>query len=383
MREMNDAQVETPRRLKTVRVMTVRLAPTEEQWKFLRQRASQAAAYRNRFMQAQLADALKWGLPQAATKDKLTKHIRATERGDLSSSVYSACETEVKKDWTRGGRKIMAGAPMPQYASKDALGFATITGRAGVVLVEREDLTYDAQLMVSGAHVEGGCWMTVPLHRGTKRDEHRLPMLHDMAMGKVGITMARVVFKLHAGKTLLQLTYSLDKTLPPMGERHATLSQLDNGRLVVRTDAGHVVDYTSRVHHLRQLKENWDAITRRWRSQIGKRRGAARLARRKNAQLGLRDAQNTHLHQWSREIVTWLQTQGVGTFSMALPGGDWAAHQLAEYLAYKCEEAGIAMVEPALDDASTARAVKAAEARQRRRAKKLGDAVREVKHQVG
>lgn len=364
-----------------IRVMTIRIEPDDRQWKLLRLRAMQAAAYRNKFAQAQLADALKWRTPEGASKDKLTKIIRA-ETGDLSSSAYVACEAEVRKDWTRSAKKIMAGAALPQYKAVNALGFATISGRPGVQILETET-GFTVRLMLSANHVAGGCWITLPVSRRTNKDEYRIPMLQKMANGSIPILMARVIFKLYAGKTLLQLTYPLESHLPEMGHRHATLSELDDGRVLLRTDvSSSSQDYTSRIHHLKALKTNWDAITRRWRSQLGKRKGHARLARKKNAHLRFDDRQNTYLHQWSRQMVDWLETQGVGTLSIVLVGGDWAAHRLEEYLAYKCEERHIRIVQPDMADQATERSLKAVARKKQRKAKKLGEATREVTQQL-
>lgn len=381
------------RRSSVPRVMTVRIEPTDDQWKFLRQRASEAAAYKNKHIQARLANALKWRVPEedAARPGKLhhgkpvafdiVKLVRERERGDLSSSTYVACESEVKKDWKRDGRKCMAGKALPQYRTAGSLGFASITGRPGARIVERGE-GYAVELMVSGAHVEGGCWIEVPVSRRTARDEHRMPMLARMASGEIPITMARVVFRLHAGKTLLQLTYSIERLMPPMGQRTAVLSQLDDGRVLLRAGP-HLLDYTSRVTWLHNLRGELDGVMRRCQSQIGRRKGHARLKRRLIARVRFEDRQNTHLHQWSREMADWLRNQGCGQLTVVgLVGGSWAAHKLMQMLAYKCDEGGIKVIEHGeFDDATVERAVKAAAAKAARKARKKTDAARTILQQ--
>lgn len=74
---------------------------------------------------------------------------------------------------------------------------------------------------------------------------------------------------------------------------------------------------------------------------------------------------------------------GVGQISMVLIGTDWPAHQLKERLKYKAQECGIEVVKATLDQESTGRAAKALASRRSRRAKKFGDAVREINHQLG
>lgn len=367
---------------KHIRVITVRIEPDDETRRLLRQRAMEAAGYRNKWAQAHLAQALKWTPPEGAPKDSLTKLVRADHRGELSSSVYSACETEVKKDWERAKRRIMAGAPLPQYRTADSLAFATITGRAGVQIIEREPDRFDAELMANAADVHGGCWISAPISRRTRKDEYRVPMLRRFATGDLQIDAARVVFKFHSAKTLLQLTYKIERD-DEAGDLHATLALLSDGRLLLRC-GDQAIDYTSRITQLDQLREQWDAITRRWSCQISRRRGAARIRRRKNASLRFDDRRDSLLHQWSREMAEWLVAKGAGTLSVAeAVGGNWAASRLKAMLDYKCKERGIELVEPTLADPETERTVKAALRRRARRAKKDAEAIRQLRTSMG
>lgn len=393
------------RRSTVSRVLTVRLEPTAEQWKLLRLRASQAAAYRNKHAQAKLAHALGWRLPEGEERPAKVMHRRASagkkeihkeiefdlvklvrerERGDLSSAVYLACEAEVKKDWSRkengvsGVRRFMAGAKLPQYTGNN-LPMQSNTNTPCVKIIESGDGSFVASLMVSGSHVEGGCWLDVPVSRRTKKDEYRAPMLMQIASGKIRVTAARVVFRLHKGMTLLQLTYSVERLLPPMGQRTATLSQLDDGRILLRAGPN-VLDYTSRVVHLKNLRDELDEVMRRCQSQIGRRKGHARIKRRLISRVRFEDRQNTLLHQWSRDMADRLRKWGVGQLTViGLVGGDWAAHKLMQMLAYKCEESGIKVIEHGeFDDPMVERTVKAAAAKAARKARKRADAAREI-----
>lgn len=367
----------------TSRVLTLRIEPDDATWKLLRKRAQEAANYRNKWAQAHLAQALKWTPPEDAPKDSLTKLVRADARGDLSSAVYSACETEVKKDWERAKKRIMAGAPLPQYRTADSLAFATITGRPGVRIVEQSDDGYVAEMMANANSVEGGCWITAPISRRTKKDEFRLPMLRRFASGELDIKAARVIFKLRSGKTLLQLTYAIEVPKVPMGERHATLAQLGDGRVLLRCGEQRI-DYTSRVHHLVEMAAKDDEIRRRWYAQIGWRRGSARLKRIKNLRMRPDDRRRTYLHQWSHAMVDWIVGQGAGTMSFAeVVGGSWPAAELKEMLKYKCEERGIEMVEPTFDQPETEKAAKATLRRRAHKARKTAQAVRQISTTLG
>lgn len=364
------------------RVITFRLDPDRETWLLLRRRASQSAAYRNKHAQAKLGDALGWRVPEGAAKDTLVKLVRATERGDISACVYSGCESEVKKDWTRDGRKCMAGKRLAQYGDNN-LPIATISGRAGVEILEDGAGGYVARLNVSARHVEGGCWITVPLHGGAaKKDEHRGQALHEFAHEDKRITAARVLFKIHAGKTLLQITHRVRApALPAMGERRATLSQLTDGRLVLRVDdARQQQDYTSRVRALERLAANDDGLRRRLQAQIGRRRGHARIKREKIAEAGFTRRRDTLLHQWSRELADWLETQGVGQLTVVgLVGGSWAAHKLMQLLAYKCAERGCKVIEHGeFTDPTVERAVKREAGKKSRRARRNAQAARTI-----
>ncbi|MGC8519833.1 MAG: hypothetical protein ACP5P4_15140 [Steroidobacteraceae bacterium] len=362
--------------------------PDTEQWKLLRERASDCAAYKNKHIQACLADALKWGVPQSADKPTLVRHVRATERGMLSAAAYTACETEVRKDWTRDGRKIMAGAPLPQYRQKDSLAVATKGKNDPCVrLIETPEGKFIAAIHVHAQEYEGGGWMHIPVHPKTDRDAFRWPLLQEMALGRVPIACARVVFRLMSGKTLLQLTYSKEIAIPEPGERVATLGVVGSevSRLLVRSERDQL-DITDAVSEYLKRKDNFDLVRRRACTQIGRKKGGARAKRRLFAKLSIRDWTNTHFHQLSARVIRWCAAQGVGELRILdLGGGDWPAAQFAQYLKCRGENDGIGVtvVTPeSSEKPSTERALKRETDRKRRKSKKLGDALREIKHQT-
>ena len=376
------------RSLMTVRVLTIRLMPNEAQWKLLRERASDCAAYKNKHIQACLADALKWGTPPDAEKPTLVRHVRATERGMLSAAAYTACESEVKKDWTRDGRKIMAGAALPQYRQKDSLAVSTKSKTDPCVrLVETPDGNFVAAIHVHAQEFKEGGWMHVPVHPKTDRDKFRWPLLTEMALGRVPILVARVVFKLMSGKTLLQLTYRKEITIPDPGARVATLGVIgtEYARLLVRSERDQL-DITDALAEYIKRKDNFDLVRRRACTQIGRKKGGARAKRRLFAKLSIRDWTNTHFHQLAAKVIGWCRAQGVGELRILdLGGGDWPAAQFAQFLKTKGENDGVTVtvvIPESSEKPSTERAIKRETGRKQRKAKKLGDAVREIKHQT-
>ena len=373
--------------LSVVRVLTIRIMPDSEQWRLLRQRADEEAAYKNKHIQACLADALKWRTPEDAKKPSLVRHVRATERGMLSAAAYTAAESEVSKDWKRAGRKIMAGVALPQYRTKDSLAVATKSKTDPCVrLIHSADGNFVAALHVHAKEFEGGGWMHIPVHPKTDRDEFRWPLLQEMALGRVPILCARVVFKLTAGKTLLQLTYRTEMKLPPVGARIATLGIVGAERLLVRTERDQL-DITGYVAEFQKRKEAFEVMRRRAGAIIGRKKGGARAKRRLFAKHSTQNWVNTHFHQLASRVIRFCEAQGCGELRILdLGGGDWPSVQFAQFLKTKGENCGVraTIVTPeSSEKPSTERAVKQEKARKQRKAKKLGQAVREINYQTG
>lgn len=399
------------------RVLTIRLNPDKETWRLLRQRASEAQSYINKHIQARVAVALGWRVPEERESTRtvhrgkrkgetvgntLIEDTRARERGMLSSNVYVGCEAladgllKRKVNGVSTMKAVMAGAAMPQARQNDSLCIATISGRAGVEFRDDGRGGLLARLHVSAK--EHGGWLTMPVMVQTKVDAYRWPLLLEMASGKVGITNARVIFRPMSGKTLLRLSYDVGpdgsplrvgepvRPAPSPGEHAATLSQLENGRILLRSERA-TKDFTDQLIALRQRKADWDKRRREIMATTGNGNpGTGRHGRRKRKKLLARenfdDWQSTYLHTWSRRIVQWCASQGVGHLTVLLTGGDWNASGLIEKLRYKAQECGIELKQADLADESTERAAQGQLRKRRRRAQKLGDALREVSHQL-
>lgn len=371
------------------RVLTVKLDPSPEQWRRLRDLAWQSMQYRNAFVRARWAESI--GLrPHDRSDDKAgaTKKVRAEEKADLSGSAYSAAEREVQAVWTRDGKRIMAGAPLPQWRQADSLAIRGHKNRnESGVRIEDIQGGFFADLQVQGKDSEGGSWLRIPIAKGTETDDWQAPKLREMARGLVPVLKGVVCFKVRRGKTLLRLAYQETAELPPMGKRVATLGPVNpkSGRLLLGTET-QTIDYTSRLVAMRERKESMDLARRRISAQIGRRRGHARAKRRALARFLSGDWQSTHLHQWTRDIINWCETQGVGQITVLdLAGGDWPAHQFVQMLKYKAADANMIVVEQeqaSLADEATARAAKREVERKRRKAKKFGEATREIAAQL-
>lgn len=385
-----------PAMKKSSRVVTCRIEPTKEQWILLLRRASEGASYANRHMQAKLGDSLGWRVPEAAQKDTLTKHVRTGEEREhikarlISANVYCAAETEAKKDWTRGARKIMAGAKLPQYAGH-SLGLATISDAPGVKILPDGDGGFLASLHITADKQELPTWEHVPIARRTYRDELVWPKLRAFADGELKITHARIIFKRSKGKTLLQLAYPVSYPVVPFGARVATLSlsefELEGekyARLQVR-DGDQFLDLTGRLHTFLARKQSFDSARRRAALQIGRAKGAARAKRRFFAAHSLVDFAKTHWQQTASEVLKWTRARGCSSLRvLALSGGDWPAHEFTDYLKHGAEREGIAFGEVSPEtpaDPGTERAAKAEVRRARRRNRKLSDAALEIAYQ--
>lgn len=361
------------------RVLTAKVVPNSDQWKRLRELAWQAMTYKNACMRALWAQSVGLRIdPAAGDKNDITKFVRKHEKGELSSAAYTAAETEVKGAWQRDGRRIMAGAPWSQWRQNDNLSIRD-TG----VLITQESGRFFISLSVQHKDCAGGCWVKIPFAEGTQTDNFLSPLLDGMANATIRVARATVIFKPNRGKTLIKLAYSVPIMIPPMGERIATVSNI-NGRFLVRCELA-TIDHTGKLTTFAARKQQWDAIRRRVTCQIGKRQGHARSKRKVFARVHFDDWAKTHIHQWTREIIDWCAAHGVGRIVLAdLGGGDWPAHLFEQFMKYKGAGIEIASVESAsLNDASTERAATAEIKKAQRKSRKLGEAARTLHAAVG
>jgi len=345
-----------------------------------------AAHYRNQISHAKWAELKGWRIdPAVQDKHDITKRIRQEEKGELSGDAYSCAEQEVQGAWARDGKKILAGQPVPEWKPGAAL---SITGKekkpdSGVKL-DLEGGQYILHVRVQSKDSPGGAWLRLPIVKHTKRDEWQGPILNRMISWETPIKKCTIHVERRG--VMARLTYRIPlPALPPMGERIATLglSRIEEGvlRLHLRTET-QTKDYSSKLTYISGLKDSWDLVRRRAKAQIGWRRGHARLKREAIARFGLPDKESACLHMWTREIVDWCESQGVGTIRvLEIATGDWPADRFTFLLKYKAEEKGIRVEEGSeLQAESSARAARAVLGKRVRTVKKRTEAVRTITH---
>lgn len=355
----------------------------------LRDLGWQAAHYRNGNIRRLWAEAMGFRVdPQQADKHDVTKQGRQTEKGELSGSAYSAAEREVSGAWTRDCKKILAGQPLSEWSPNAALGVRGHKNKADSgIRLELEGGQYIAYLQAQSQHSPGGSWLRLPIARHTKRDERQAPVLNRMVAWETPIAKAQVQIKKHT--IILRLTYAVAlPPLPTMGKRIAVLgpTRIDEQKVLhldLRTERQRK-DYSSKVNYISRLKDEWDKVRRRVKMQIGWRHGHARLKREAIAKFALPDKEASCLHAWTREIVDWCASQGVGTIRVVeIATGDWPADRFTFLLKYKAEEKGIRVEEGSdLSTESSARAANAALGKRQRQAKKRAEAVRTLRHHL-
>lgn len=351
----------------------------------LRDLSWQAAHYRNGFVRRLWAEAMGWRVaPEEQDKHDITREHRASGKGQLSGDAYSSAESEVRGSWSRDRKKILAGQPLPEWKTSSAL---SVTGRkdkkGSGVRLEVEDGQYVCYLRAQSQDSPGGCWLRLPIAKNTRRDEYQAAILTPMVSWEIPIAKATVKIKQHGA--VVRLSYEKQRApLPGMGDRIATLGPLEqSGRLLLRTEL-QTKDYTAEFGNLMRRKDAWDQIRRRVVAQIGRRRGHARAKRQRLERMSWDDWLHTHLHTWSRNVVDWCGTQGVGTIHVeCITSGDWPAWKFMELLRYKADEAGIAVVDFAdVTQAGAARAVKSVIRKSGEKVRKRHEALRELAHQL-
>jgi len=346
----------------------------------------QAARYRNLFLRALWAEAKNLKVdPKKDIPHDVTKWIRHDEKMDLSGCAYSAAEREVATTWRRHCKRILAGAPLPEWRTTAAL---TVRGhqnrQESGVRLSRDGDRFIADLQVQSEKCEGGCWLHVPVACGASKD-WQIELLEDMAEGKVPIRKGSIVIRPERRQVLLQLAYALPIVSPQFGNRTATLGPIGvNNRLWLRTEF-ESRDFTGRLITLLKRKADWEGIRRRVLCQIGRRKGAARSKRRLLSKMSWDGWLQNWLHTWSREIVDWLKSQGIGTLNVVgLESADWPAFRFTQLIKDKADAAGMTVqTEVDLAEPATARAVKTEIQRRRRKATKAAKAIRELDHQFG
>lgn len=355
----------------------------------LRDLSWMAAHYRNSIIRCRWAEAMGWRVdPTVGDKHDVTKQARRKEKGELSGDAYSCAEAEVQAVWSRDAKKILAGQPLSEWSPTGKRAAAlSVSGKEkrgdSGVLLEWIDNRYVLHLRAQSKDSPDGAWLRLLIAKNTKRDEHQAEILQAMLEWRTPIKKATVHVE-RRGVTV-RLSYRIPvPMLPPMGERIGTIGPVDkDGRLHFRTETQRK-DYTSKLFEILSKKDSWDLIRRRVLCQIGWRHGHARLKRECLARLSWDDWLHTRLHTWTREIVVWSVSQGLGTIRVeSIDTGDWPAHKFVSMLRYKAEEAGINVTTGAdMREESSERAAKAAIGKEQRKATRRRRAVRELDHLV-
>lgn len=352
----------------------------------LRDLGWQAARYRNGVIRRSWAELQNWReVERADDPHGVSKTWRQDGKGELSGAAYSAAEREVRAVWQRECKRVLAGAPLPEWKPDAALSVRGHKNKSeSGIRLELEKAQYIAYLQAQSKDSPGGCWLRLPIAKHTRRDEWQGEILNQMISWETPISKATVQVKRNG--IMLRLSYSREAPLPVMGERVAILGPLGaNGRLSLRTEC-QTKDYTARLANILAKKDSWDLIRRRVMAQIGRRHGHARLKREMLARLSWDNWLHTYLHTWSREVIQWLATQGVGLIRIdSIESGDWPAAKFVSLLTYKAEEAGMRVTTGAAeaDEAAGQRAFKAPITRAGNQQRKRREALRELVHQLG
>jgi hypothetical protein len=307
----------------------------------LRDLSWDAAHYKNGIIRRKWATATGHRLPDAPEDPaKISKHWRATGKGRLSGSAYSAAEREVEGAWTRDGKKMLAGAPLSQWKTAESLSIRGHKAReeSGVRL-EFVDGQYFVMLQAQAATCEGGSWLRVPVARGSEKDWQRT-ILDGMCAWSVPIRKATAHLKQH--KIILRLTYEVESAKTSVGDRVATLGPVTStGGLFLRVDNA-TVNYSHKIGAIGRRKEDWELIRRRALRQIGWRKGHARIKREVLSRMTWDNWLDNHLHTWSREVAAFCDSQKASKLQViGIDTGDWPAYRFTERLKYKCQEYGI------------------------------------------
>ena len=205
-----------------------------------------------------------------------------------------------------------------------------------------------------------------------------------LAMTQWKIPILKATVQIKPSAIIIRLSYEVQGVaLPPMGGRNATLGPLRDGRLLLRTEL-QTRDYSSKVAEILSKKDSWDLIRRRAMTQIGWRKGHARAKRKLLATMSWDDWLQSHLHMWSRDLINWCGTQGVGTIRIeSIANGDWPADRFIALLTYKGADAGIRIAEGAdVMEAGGERAAKSVVQRQAKKVQRRRQAEREIQHQL-
>lgn len=378
---------------RTIRLPIVR--PQDAEWKELRTVAQLAARFGNLALSDQYT-ALANGLSAEhlnAVKNAAFKRMN----DELSSYVRDAMmQNRVKGFWRRAKTNVLRGRE--RVACFSETGALTIRAdeHGPGVLFERE-----------GEHYVLACRLRPIEIRDEKRklvgrrEPLRLVVWHDApgarkdwylrdalaAIWSRTWKVGAVTFRLNPQRRTLEalVSYSFPAAAAQLEGIGATLSDWnpETNEVWLRFDGNErSVNYADRLARMVEFKAKHEEITHRLRRKMGNGKGGRRRYKLRLARIGnFAQWARDRMHELSADIVTKLRNAGVAELRLGVLGeGDLPWYTLRQQLAYKCEQAGIRIVEPA-DDPATLREKKAKVAKQAKRIKraKVGlQAAREI-----
>lgn len=354
------------------RVLSVKLSRVgDDEWKLLRDAASQSARYANSIVSSLMAEFCGYRAPEGAKN--LSVYIRGRCKGELSGAAYSAIEREVQAEFKKNRKHIWAGTARPPFYSADR----ALSIRKDGVRVMQSDKGFAIRLVIlAAAHYPP---FMLEIEKNTRNDDFVSPLLQQFAAG-CGPTSCRLVFDPMHRSIHARLGYEVTIAVAAVGERTATLEFNRDGRFLLRADHIPAEDLTHRVTQMRSMKLHFEGIRKRiLRRGFGRGKGDARRRRKHLVRLGSFDAwAKEYLHKFSLDILRWCQQGGVGYLSILDVGdGDWPAYRLKQYLAYKGELFGVALVDGAKGE-SAERTIGAEIKRQHKKAARIRKSVRVI-----
>ena len=314
------------------RVLRVPLyALPDIEWRSLRRLAYKTAQYGNVLLSEQYTKAKGFEGKFSTYTDFNT---------ELSSAVRDAVGREVIGIWRREGRKVLRGE---QTLGRFGVSRALVVRDVGIKLVRWGGGNLAVHLRLEPKPTDP---MTFPVDMHAVRHWKHAYLRESLARlvnKEQKITKASVVFPKLGRKVFLFLTY--EKKLDQATASHAraaTFSVIADGTCKLQSE-GNTLTLSDRIYRLMFMKEHFGKIHERIRSSLGK------AGRWRDNRIALLKAGSFEvwaqgpIHQLSRQIIKWCQTNAVGTLAWQIednaPSLPW--HELQKQVGYKGNEVGI------------------------------------------
>ena len=364
---------------RTVRVPVER--PSEDVWSRLTDLAGAQARFANKAL------ALQYAALSARMPKDMMKAVNAAVYGEdattLSGWARNASLRRIKGYWKRKGKLVLAGYErLACFSASASLTLQCDEHNQGA-LFEREGDSFLIRCRFEPVYVEDDSGrrvgkrdpitLTVGLDSpGARKDWHIREAVEALWSGAWGPGTLTLRLDRRRRKVDALISYSRPATPRVVAGNGATLGpyEPESGQVWLRfDDVAPPLEYSHYVRRMIEMSEHYAGIRKRLSNQRGRGPRRLQVYRRKLAATptfaGWAD---DFVHRWSREIVTALAARGVKELRIGNLGvGDLPWHALRQRLAYKCEDAGIAVVDAAAEQDATYRAVKADVAKRTRR----------------